>query len=119
MFYVAPTYWFDSDEVKRYKDYCRRSNYYENKLNRIQACIYTINQNLNKAQYNYRLLATANYEASSFVVTYKFSEYEKKTFTKIKGIIESLETKRDTLIKQKELTYELYSRYYHLALYGG
>ena len=34
MFYVAPTYWFDSDEVKRYKDNCRRSNYYEDKLNR-------------------------------------------------------------------------------------
>lgn len=118
MFYDTWDFWFDDDETRKIKKYRRMSNYYENKYNNLLDSYIEINNLMFDVKNNYRLDQNVIKYVTGDVVRYQYSECEDKMISKIWEVIDYFEEMQDLIGKQRDNAYELYIKYYNLAIRG-
>ena len=87
------------------KEYRRKSNYYEEKYESIVDSLSKLNQQLSDIKSNYGL------------EDYQYGECEGKLKKKISTLLSKLESKRDVLIVQQRIVYDLFITYYNYAIW--
>ena len=118
MFYNTWDSWFDDDETRKLKKYRRMSNYYESKYNNLYDSYIEINNLMSDVKNNYGLDKSVIKYVSDDVMRYQYSECEDKMISKIWEVIDYFEEMQDLIGRQRDNAYELYIKYYNLAIGG-
>lgn len=104
-------------QTRRVKEYRRKSNYYEEKYESIVDLLSKLNQQLSDIKSNYGLEDYAPSYVRDDIVQYQYGECEGKLKKKISTLLSKLESKRDVLIVQQRIVYDLFITYYNYAIW--